>query len=427
MVLLKAMARGWSNMPGFDMINWTGVVRGVGSGIIDETMGTSLGPTYQGDVVPAYAFLNESAINSSIAARLNQAGFSSVNDKITGDDMDYYSVLAAEERVALTNAINNTGAPALAQTPKYHFPGEGPTNESIRVHYRDYERYDWQHALNNNPNQNKEAAYDTLCTRMMWDYTGAGGGGGTGESYMQADFRSSPFQLPDIDIQRFRLEPVMRAGFLPARRPGKAGGIREHPSRYSTMRVMGIGGDAVFATTNFMLTNVREESSENFSVDPSLWGLSIRFDIEKYSIYTLSIDLINAQNFDWLRQFKYAWKNYLRGSVLAGNQWRFYILSGARLLGGYPVKYQMLSSAKDEPSIQMSMIMIITDDEALPKMQEIVDKRSGLTFFKWSGSVYSSPNLADEKVAVIEPVEKSQDLITSDEDETVFPPEMTVM
>ena len=376
-----------------------------------------------GDIVPREAFWSTDKVNNNVGLMIPSA---ELKAKLTSSTD--YSSLSPEEINMISKGVQDIlGPEAYLQTAKYHHYGWTPS-ESIISMYSEYNNFDWTNSGVINHAGNKKEAWEKLPNRPI--YTDSGGlsalGSGGGESYMQADFRSSPFQLPDIDIQRFRLEPVLRAGFLPARRPGRFDGIREHPSRYNTMRVMGIGGDAVFASTDFMLPGLQEESSENFSVNPSMWGLSIRFDIEKYSIYTLTMELINSHNFDWLRQFKYAWKNYLRGSVLAGNQWRFYMLSGARLLGGYPVKYQMLSAAKDEPATQMSMVMIVTDDEALPKMQEIVDKRSGLTFFKWEGSVYSSP-IAGVKNPVIGPVEKSQDLLASSEDETTFPPEMTVI
>lgn len=217
----------------------------------------------------------------------------------------------------------------------------------------------------------------------------AGRGGGA-PAALEVDVLVSPYLLPDVSAESFKIEPVLRAGFMPALRPGDLGGIELHPSRYATMRVMSIDGKVKYATTNFILDHVSKDTRENFSVKQSFHGTQLEFNKERYRIYTFNMSLIDSRNFDWDRAFELSWQQYMRGAVLAARKWRWYLLEGARLYGGYPLAYSHRKSAAGEPVTGLALQVYITDDIPLPEMRMYpapgFSARNG--YYRWKGDTF---------------------------------------
>jgi len=222
--------------------------------------------------------------------------------------------------------------------------------------------------------------------------------GSGGATSIPVDFRYSPFVEPALLSEQFEIEPVLRAGFLPAFRPGDADEyIMPHPDRYSTIRVMSIDKEVIYATTNFILRGYSKATKESFKVLESTMGNTLQLNREKYKIVALQIAVIDARApFDWLRNWEDKWDKYMRASVLAKKRWRWYIMFGSHLLGGYPLQYSVASSAQDEPQSLINMDVFVTDDIPLPDMKRVVSE-SGLTYFQWEGTVYNPDTMSFEK------------------------------
>ena len=224
----------------------------------------------------------------------------------------------------------------------------------------------------------------------------SGGGSGVATPPLPVDFLGSPWIMPDVLREQFKLEPVLRAGFLPSVRPGDVGGIVHHPNRRSTLRVMNQDGTCVYATTNFMLEGVQRLVEEDYRPAQGFEENLIQLYGEKFKIYSFSMKMINSANLDWQRAWDQAWRKHIRGSVLAAKHNRCYILSGTKIYGGYPVKYTDQTSAALEPVGKMNMVMFVTDDEPLPTMIRLKNK-AGQEYFKWvpkSGeSIFSSESM----------------------------------
>jgi hypothetical protein len=225
------------------------------------------------------------------------------------------------------------------------------------------------------------------------DYFALGGsvsGGGGAPAALEVDVLASPYLLPDVEAESFKIEPVLRAGFMPALRPGDVGGVQLHPSRYATMRVMSIEGSVKYATTNFCLDTVQKDIRENFAVRQSFHGTQLEFNKERYRVYNFGLSLIDSRNLDWDRAFELAWQRFIRGAVLAARKWRWYMLEGGRLYGGYPLGYSHRKSAAGEPVTGLTLQVYITDDIPLPEMRMYpapgFSANNG--FYRWKGDSY---------------------------------------
>lgn len=274
------------------------------------------------------------------------------------------------------------------QTPKYHistWAANGLLDEGLR---------------NNGYTPQPGRTVDG--NRMYYTDTGPGATGSGAAANLDVDFKGSPWKMPEVNEERFKLENVLKMGFLPGLRPGHPtnqapyGGIVHHPSRYSTIRVMSIDGSCVYATTNFMLEGIQRVVEEDYRPSRGFEENLLQLHGEKFKLYSLKLKMIDSANFDWMRGWDRAWQRYMRASVLAENKWRFYILSGAKMYGGYPLKYSDTSSAADEPCADLSVVMFVTDDVPLPVMVRLVNKE-GMEYFKWSkeGAVFVSGEVSD--------------------------------
>jgi hypothetical protein len=251
------------------------------------------------------------------------------------------------------------------------------------------------------PSGRSMAEYNTYGARMAWG-GGIGSAAPGGEAAVNLDpaFRASPYRMLDVDIEKFNVENVLRAGFLPAIRPGDLGGIAHVPSRHATLRVMTIGGVCKYATTNFMLEGVMRAVEEDYRPSTGFEENLLQLHGQKYRLYSFKMVLLDAANFDWARAWDRAWQNYIRASVLAQNKWRCYILCGNRLYGGYPLKYNDNATAQGQPATDITMVMFITDDEALPSMARVANKQ-GMVYYKWKGTTFvsgASGNIVDRPI-----------------------------
>jgi hypothetical protein len=227
---------------------------------------------------------------------------------------------------------------------------------------------------------------------------GAASGGAGGPTALPVDFLYSPFVEPALLDETFEIEPVLRAGFLPAFRPGDLDEyIVPHPDRHATIRVMSIDKEVIYATTNFMMEGYTKATKESFKIIESTLGNTLQLNREKYKLFAIKIGLVDAElPFDWLRSWEDKWEKYMRASVLAKNRWRWYILFGGHLIGGYPLQYSVSANAKDEPYSSINMDLFVTDDVRLPNMKRIASE-NGLTYFRWGGTVYNPDSLTFER------------------------------
>jgi len=258
-----------------------------------------------------------------------------------------------------------------------------------------------------------------VASRMAWTLApGATPGGSGGQATLPVDYQSSPWRMPEVNIENFRLGPLLNAGFLPGRRPGDVGGIIRNPSRIATLRVMSITGECVYATTNFMLESVQRLVEEDYTPANGFEENLLQLHGEKFKLFNFRMRMIHASNFDWRRQWDRAWKYILRGSQLALHKRRCYILEGTEEYGGYPLRYSDQKNASEEPSSVLTMTMFVTDNEPLPVMTRLVSK-DGQEYFKWLGSkgsfTYSSRSL---NLINNPPEYEDEDMNTYDEADT---------
>lgn len=236
-----------------------------------------------------------------------------------------------------------------------------------------------------------------LPERPMYGIIGGSIGGGTGgPTSLPVDFKYSPFVEPLLLDETFEIEAVLRAAFLPAFRPGEDA-IIPHPDRHATMRVMSIDKEVIYATTNFFMEGYNKSTKESFKIIESTLGNTLQLNKEKYKLFKMRLGLVDAQEpFDWLRSWEDKWDRYMRASVLARNRWRWYILFGSHLIGGYPLQYSLGADAKDEPFNGIVVDIFVTDDVRLPEMKRMTTE-DGSVYFRWGGTTYNPDNLQFER------------------------------
>jgi len=229
------------------------------------------------------------------------------------------------------------------------------------------------------------SSYTALRQAYLGDSSGGGGGRGGGGTTPLPFVAGGPWAETAFRGKTFALEPVLKAGFGPAVRPGTGGYIVDHPHRYATIHVIDIDGTVRFSTTDFALQKVAKQVGEKFQMISTWDGPQLVFRCERGSIYQLGFSMLNTKNFDWLRAFQMNWTRYFRGSALASQQSRLYVLYGATLLGGYPTGMSISESTTAEPLAQLMIQMYITDDVPLPDMT-IINAATGE--YTWEGDTF---------------------------------------
>ncbi len=224
-----------------------------------------------------------------------------------------------------------------------------------------------------------------------------GKGTSGGPTALPIDYKYSPFVEPSLLDEAFGIEAVLQAGFLPAFRPGDLNeGIVAHPDRHATIRVMSIDKEVIYATTNFMMEGYNKVTKESFKIIESTLGNTLQLNKEKYKLFKMKLGVVDAEApFDWLRSWEDKWDRYMRASVLAKNRWRWYILFGSHVIGGYPLQFSLGADAKDEPFTGISVDIFVTDDKPLPEMKRMVSE-DGFVYFRWGGTTYNSDTLQFE-------------------------------
>ena len=309
--------------------------------------------------------------------------------------MENDSGVDVSNQEALDNFFISATNGLLLQTDKYHISGAVAPYTVKSFYEKDLASGDRVHS------PGAIGTFGPLKDRGYYDSGGLiAATGGTGQpASLPVDFLYSPFVEPALLTEQFEIEPVLNAGFLPGFRPGDLDQyIIPHPDRYSTIRVMSIDKEVIYATTNFMLESYTKATKESFKIIESTLGNTLQLNKEKYKLFTLKIGLVDAATpFDWLRNWEEKWEKYMRASVLAQNRWRWYILYGSHLIGGYPLQYSLSANAKDEPYSSINVDIFVTDDVRLPDMKRMASE-DGLTYFRWSGTVYNQDTTQYENV-----------------------------
>ena len=253
-----------------------------------------------------------------------------------------------------------------------HHPGESPTTvaEALEMHLLGNTR--WQ-------------SFTAQRNIFLETYDGSGAVAGGPGTVPLPFVAGGPWSETAFRGKAFELEPVLRAGFGPAVRPGLGGYIVDHPHRYATIHVIDIDGNVRFSTTDFSLQKVSKQVGEKFQAISTWDGPQLVFRCEKGSIYQLGFTMLKTKNFDWLRAFQMNWTRYFKGSALASNQSRLYVLYGATLLGGYPIGMSISETTTAEPLAELVIQMYITDDVPLPDMT-IINATNGE--YTWEGDTF---------------------------------------
>ena len=210
-------------------------------------------------------------------------------------------------------------------------------------------------------------------------------GGGEGTQPPPPFLAGGPWAATQFQGKTFRLEPVLEAGFLPARRPGVGGAVVEHPHRYATLHVMNIDGKVRFSTTDFSLVAVKKQVGEKFKVISTFDGEHLVFQCDKGKVYQFNFKMLDSSSYDWLRSFELNWNRLFRGTQLAKKQNRLYIMYSSTLVGGYPLAMSVSQSSEQHPMAGMAISMYITDDVPLPTMA-VIDRNTGV--YQWQGTSY---------------------------------------
>ena len=355
----------------------TDIVYSGGNYLIGDTLGTTLTeniPDVDPKVLPAVpwqAYVPNGAAEGMVKADSRTDGGSNQDgiDKFFEDPMNY-----------------------LLQTSAYNHSSWGPGVVHINVFFQDL--------MDENVFQNNATAelmYGDLAGRLKYGGDGGGAGGPGGPAIFPVDYLHSPFVESALLDETFTIEPVLQAGFLPAFRPGDLNeGIIAHPDRHATIRVMSIDKEVIYATTNFMMEGYNKATKESFKIIESTLGNTLQLNKERFKLFKMKLGLTDAEApFDWLRSWEDKWDKYMRASVLAKNRWRWYILFGSHLIGGYPLQYSLGVDAKDEPFAGIMVDIFVTDDIPLPDMKRMVSE-NGLVYFRWGGTTYNPDTMQFE-------------------------------
>lgn len=224
--------------------------------------------------------------------------------------------------------------------------------------------------------------------RDAYILSGVGGAGGGGEGGIQALdpelIAGTMWEGPSTEKEEFNILYAMQAGFLPAVRPGKGGAIINHPDRHTTIRIMSVSGEVIFATTNIMVEKIDTMRRETFSPSYAVDGFAGYFGEEAPQQARVSGKLIDAANFDWLRKWEEVYDKLGRGSILSKNKWRMYILYKAKIYEGYPLDNQIFEAAMAEPQVPFSFSFMITNRKPLPQLMVYTDP-NGEIYEKYGG------------------------------------------
>jgi hypothetical protein len=222
---------------------------------------------------------------------------------------------------------------------------------------------------------------------VVGDINSAGGGGAGGIAALDVPMIAGDiYSGPDTTRQSFDIIYAIQAGFLPAVRPGRNGGVFHHPERYTTFRIMSIDGRSIYATTNIIINNIRKGRQENVNFTQSTEGYVGSFSEEAPEMATVSGEVFDCENFDWKRELEMVYDRIARGSVLAREKWRLYLLYKADIIGGYPLNLQVFEDVIQDPRVPFSFQMYLTDRMPLPKMQAYIDNKNGQTYHRYKGT-----------------------------------------
>lgn len=167
-----------------------------------------------------------------------------------------------------------------------------------------------------------------------------------------------------------RNDALLELGQQEGVRPPQQHGFRRHGAyqRRATIRIMTVDGRCWFATTNMMLLSVNKACQETVQTLKSFDGDMLLFGPSAHRVFTIVGGLINALDYDWSREWKYNWDNYLRGSVTLENDARFFMLYDGWLLGGHLINYSESESSSSPYLAMLNFGIFVTDYVPLPDM-----------------------------------------------------------
>ena len=217
---------------------------------------------------------------------------------------------------------------------------------------------------------------DNVLTRSYFQAPGesipSGGGGGSGPPRI-LDFIVGGLWGPRyFDGETFDIENVLRAGFLPSRRPGD--GKSKNPFRkrqdnsYATLFVMDINGMVMYKTSNFRLQAVAKRVGDKMRKISTQEGTTISFTCQKNNTFNFQGVFLDTPDYDWARQWYLNWDNYTRGQVTARNLCRVVIVVNEILTAGYLTRMSTNEDATMPYRETFTFSIFVTDHIMLPTL-----------------------------------------------------------
>jgi hypothetical protein len=119
--------------------------------------------------------------------------------------------------------------------------------------------------------------------------------------------------------------------------------------------------NAVHATTDFALQQVREQEAEKWQIIETFGDDILYFYGKKPTVYHFSGNLINTNDHQWKNDFYNNYKEIMRGTKCAENRTRMYMLYDDVIVEGYALDLSMSMNANEPKLVPFSFSMFITN------------------------------------------------------------------
>lgn len=137
--------------------------------------------------------------------------------------------------------------------------------------------------------------------------------------------------------------------------------------------------EVVYQTDRFFLENVTRPNSEKFQVVETFGEPAIIFYDKRIRIYSFSGTLPNMKNVYWRDEFFDAYNKYLRGTMVAENNYRVLLNFDDIMLEGALLQLQINQNAPDFASTTMQFNMYVKSETILSLDKiKISNRRAGI-------------------------------------------------
>ena len=324
---------------------------------------------------------DKSAIQSKISSSLSIAGAASIYSASASAARALHGITTREELIAncvgwlMSDEVLNIGTSPSATWSKFWGPGGGGSNicnvfepsclNNLRIFFND--------TTESTGIDSYGIDYSRVQNISRLAYNGGSGtmgsGGGGGAPALEIEFMtgglwgSRRFADPN-----FALEPVLRAGFMPARRPSGKKGFRSSADadKRATLHIMGLDGKIWFSTSDFILQEVQKMEGQVAARVSSMEGSTVKFVCAKDRIFLFGGFLMNMPNYDWARNWEFYWHRYLSGSTNAANRCRAILIYDDKCIEGYITEYNTTSLSVGDYFEPLNFKMYISNYMIMP-------------------------------------------------------------